>query len=60
MPKDYKMLYFRAKAAIMDRQYDQLKADRKRDNSIHHNEKHEMNEKIIKLQKMNKLLRREN
>ena len=37
MPKDYKKLYLEAKAA-MKRQYDQMKADRKRDRVTHHNE----------------------
>ena len=40
VPKDYKKLYLRAKKA-MKRQYDQMKADRKRDDNIHHNEMYE-------------------
>ena len=37
VPKDYKKLYLEAKAA-MKRQYDQMKADRKRARVTHHNE----------------------
>ena len=40
VPKDYKVLYLRAKTA-MKRQHDQTKADRKRDDNIHHNEMYE-------------------
>ena len=59
VPKDYKKLYLRAKAA-MKRQYDQMKADRKRDDNIHRIEVYEKDQKIIKQQKMIKLLKREN